>query len=393
MDEAFVYPAPQQGGSPEAPEEQHRQCSKESRDHRKGLIMGFTGIMFLVPDGTLVRMVHEPSSDVAAWYLLLTTVSLMCVLVLRHGFRQVPKLFRDLGFSGVLVAVMAGAGNSLFVFAVGLTSIADVVVLLATSPFWAALWSKLFFRMPIPPRTLIAMPIVLGGVVLIVSNGFDFSSVGFGDAVALIIPIVSGLRFTITKQKADVDMLPALILGNLLVALGLFATAQQPMRLETGDIFPLVLDGLICNPLCNALLYEAARFLHPSESGMIMCLETALSPLLAWAVLGDQLTPLMLTGGSIVITTLIVHSSWPAAAPKADARKLVDSHNSTTLAFDRSPVAFVSTPLHPECSAASSEAGACRSPRKGKADAAALQGSIAQASHDDSRGDEHPACV
>eukprot|EP00929_Paragymnodinium_shiwhaense_P014000 TRINITY_DN12185_c0_g1_i1.p1 TRINITY_DN12185_c0_g1~~TRINITY_DN12185_c0_g1_i1.p1 ORF type:complete len:325 (+),score=22.92 TRINITY_DN12185_c0_g1_i1:65-1039(+) len=288
----------------------------EGHDHEWGLVLCFSGILLMVPDATFVRLIHEPATDIAIWRLLLTSVSLTCIVAVRYGWRQLPDMFRSLGPCGVFVSIMGGGANFLFIIAVRLTSVANVVLLLATSSFWAALWSKVFLGMPVPRKTWMAMPIVFGGVILIVSNGLDFGSLGRGEAVAMVIPAMSGLRRTVMRGNASIDMLPALVLGSLLVPLCLLAS-QQPTRMDPSDLPPLLFNGIICIPLANACLYEGGRYLHPSETSLIMCMETALSPLLAWAVLGDPLTPPMLAGGGLVIATLAAHASWRPATPQS----------------------------------------------------------------------------
>eukprot|EP00929_Paragymnodinium_shiwhaense_P014001 TRINITY_DN12185_c0_g1_i2.p1 TRINITY_DN12185_c0_g1~~TRINITY_DN12185_c0_g1_i2.p1 ORF type:complete len:314 (+),score=19.95 TRINITY_DN12185_c0_g1_i2:65-1006(+) len=277
----------------------------EGHDHEWGLVLCFSGILLMVPDATFVRLIHEPATDIAIWRLLLTSVSLTCIVAVRYGWRQLPDMFRSLGPCGVFVSIMGGGANFLFIIAVRLTSVANVVLLLATSSFWAALWSKVFLGMPVPRKTWMAMPIVFGGVILIVSNGLDFGSLGRGEAVAMVIPAMSGLRRTVMRGNASIDMLPALVLGSLLVT---DWCSPVPEKVKT------VPDDV---KYCRYLSYEGGRYLHPSETSLIMCMETALSPLLAWAVLGDPLTPPMLAGGGLVIATLAAHASWRPATPQS----------------------------------------------------------------------------
>mmetsp|Transcript_10870 Transcript_10870/g.25551 ORF Transcript_10870/g.25551 Transcript_10870/m.25551 type:complete len:163 (+) Transcript_10870:528-1016(+) len=149
-----------------------------------------------------------------------------------------------------------------------------------------------------------------GGVTLIVSNGLNFANLGSGEAVALVVPIFSGARRTITRWKSDIDMLPSAILGLFVISSFLLLSFQDS-GLAADAIPPLVLNSVVLLPLANALMYEGSRLLPSTESSLIMCTETALSPILAWAVLGDRLTLGMLLGGAAVIMTLAAHAVWP----------------------------------------------------------------------------------
>eukprot|EP00931_Biecheleriopsis_adriatica_P093134 TRINITY_DN66886_c0_g1_i1.p1 TRINITY_DN66886_c0_g1~~TRINITY_DN66886_c0_g1_i1.p1 ORF type:complete len:151 (-),score=23.17 TRINITY_DN66886_c0_g1_i1:2-388(-) len=118
------------------------------------------------------------------------------------------------------------------------------------------------------------------------------------------------MRRTIQRWKSNIDMLPALVLGSFVVSLCLFSSCKD-MRLAFSDLPPLLLNGALLVPLSQALLFEGSRYLHSAESSMIMCIETALSPIMASAVLGEHLHPCTLLGGATVILTLLVHAAWP----------------------------------------------------------------------------------
>merc|ERR1712039_1108781 len=101
--------------------------------------------------------------------------------------------------------------------------------------------------------------------------------------------------------------LPTFCLGNLIAFLSM-ALAGTSMRLNPGDVLPLLVLGLIFVPLAQCLLVVGARCLPSAESSLIMCLETVLSPILAASVTGEVLTLRSWMGGAIVIAALVLHT-------------------------------------------------------------------------------------
>ena len=75
-----------------------------------------------------------------------------------------------LGRWGIVASVLSGSGTILFVVAVDRAPVSNVVLILALSPFWAALWTKVFVGVTVARRTLISMPFALIGVAIAVGG-------------------------------------------------------------------------------------------------------------------------------------------------------------------------------------------------------------------------------
>jgi drug/metabolite transporter (DMT)-like permease len=66
-------------------------------------------------------------------------------LVILRG-RRAWETFRNIGFIGVLAGVIWGFSNMLFVSAVQSTAVANVLVILASNPMFASIFSYAMFR-------------------------------------------------------------------------------------------------------------------------------------------------------------------------------------------------------------------------------------------------------
>lgn len=103
-------------------------------DHLKGLLITFTGVLFILPDSLFVRLIGTDGVTVAFWKALLIGLVLGLGLLVTRG----PGVYRATFAASPLVWVYAatsGASGALFVIAVAHTSIANVVFIVAAMPW------------------------------------------------------------------------------------------------------------------------------------------------------------------------------------------------------------------------------------------------------------------
>jgi drug/metabolite transporter (DMT)-like permease len=60
----------------------------------------------------------------------------------------------------------------------------------------------------------------------------------------------------------------------------------------------------------SVLLAIGPRYITSAEVGLLILLESALAPLLAWAVVGENPGPYALAGGAVVIGALFLSNLW-----------------------------------------------------------------------------------
>ena len=128
-------------------------------DHLKGLLITFTGVLFILPDSLFVRLIGTDGVTVAFWKALLIGLVLGLGLLVTRG----PGVYRATFAASPLVWVYAatsGASGALFVIAVAHTSIANVVFIVAAMPLASALFSRIALGEAISRRTALTMAVV-----------------------------------------------------------------------------------------------------------------------------------------------------------------------------------------------------------------------------------------
>jgi len=208
---------------------------------------------------------------------------------------------------GLAIAVIFSCNTFAFLAAVRYTTVANTLIILSGTPFFAAVLSLIILKEPVARRTWVAIAATLFGIGVIVWDGLG-SGGYFGDLMALLAAVLLAFKLTIVRQQRRINMIPALALSGLIFALMAIVIAGEPARPDTAQIIWLLLMGLAVITPATALLTLGPRYLSAPEVSLLMLLETVLGPVWVWLVIEETPTPLALTGGAIVVSTLMIHA-------------------------------------------------------------------------------------
>jgi drug/metabolite transporter (DMT)-like permease len=90
--------------------------------------------------------------------------------------------------------------------------------------------------------------------------------------------------------------------------MGTFATVWVgPAQMGEGKVIFMVLTGALVLPVSFIALSLSSRYTHAANVSLIMLLETMMSPLWVWLVLGESPSARMFAGGAIVLGALLVY--------------------------------------------------------------------------------------
>lgn len=273
-------------------------------DQTKGLLLTFLGVMCIVPEALFVRVIDAPTVTLAFWKVALVGLSIAAGLLLTQGTAPFRALRRAGWAAAIYVGGVACAGVG-FVLAVRLTSVANVVFILASLPVFAAIYSRIFLGEAISRRMFFTIAAVLAGLAVIAFGSGETANASLaGDLLALSISAIFAGALTAARQARAVSMVPAVALAYLLAALVLLPVAQ-PMQMPAAE-WPLMLLYALFMALSAGLIALGPRYISSAEVGLLVLLESVLAPLLVWAVLGENPGPYALIGGAVVVGALFL---------------------------------------------------------------------------------------
>ncbi|MDF1791297.1 MAG: DMT family transporter [Thalassobaculaceae bacterium] len=273
-------------------------------DPIKGLTLAVLGVLILTPDTLLMRMVGADPWTILFWRGLLMTVGYIGLLGVRYRSGCFSAMMAT-GKLGAAVTILFAINTILFVIAVDTTTVANTLVIMSAAPLFAAVIGRIALGERPPIRTWIAIAIAMLGIAVIVADGLTVGT-WIGDLVALAAAIALGGHFVLVRAARPVDMMPAVGLSGVLVAVMSLVVADS-LALTPVQFGWMALLALLILPISFGLLTMAPIYLSAAEVGLVVLLETVLGPLWVWLVLGEEPGEYALVGGAVVITALVMN--------------------------------------------------------------------------------------
>lgn len=272
---------------------------------KRGYLLTLLGVLAVCPDALLVRLADAPVWTVTFWRGLLMALGLGAGLLVALGPGRARRALTAIGAAGLLAAACIALTGGALVYAFTHTTAANALLIFATTPLFAALFTRFFLCQAVPRRTYAAIAAALLGIAVIVSGSLGHRGLA-GDLAALAAAAGLAGAFTLYRAHSRRNMIPAVMLGGLLLA-GASLLLGDPGAVAAARFPWLLLLGLLLT-LSFGLITLGARLIPPADTSLLMLLEVVLAPLLVWLVLAEQPTPRAFLGGSVVVGALLVHA-------------------------------------------------------------------------------------
>ena len=277
-------------------------------NHAKGLLITATGVLIISPDGLLTRLIQTDHWTMMFWRALLLSFGMWLAVSLVNPNR-VWRQYCTVRGPGLLMVGAYSLGTISFVYAITHTSVANTLVILSSTPLFAALIGRVLLHEKIIPRTLIAISLVAVGITVIASGSVGVSSALAGDLAAVLGSFFLACGFSFVRRFPQISSLSAISCSGLLTAL-LVLPLASPLAISQADFGYLLIMGLYVVPIGTALMFIGPRYIPAAEVGLLLLLESILGPLWVWLVYAEQPGNNTLLGGVIVISTLLINTVW-----------------------------------------------------------------------------------
>jgi drug/metabolite transporter (DMT)-like permease len=281
--------------------------------HAKGLLLTAAGVLVISPDGLLTRLVEADHWTMIFWRALLLSFG-MWLMVNLFNPNRARERYRTVRGAGLLLVGAYSIGTIAFVYAITHTSVANTLVILSSTPLFAALIGRVVLKERIELRTLLAIAVVACGIGVIAAGSVSSGSGLPGDLAALLGAFALACGFSLVRRFPRVSTLSAISCSGLLTALLVWPLAA-PLAITRADFGYLLIMGLYVVPIGTALMYIGPRYIPAAEVGLLLLLESLLGPLWVWLVLTEAPDANTLLGGAIVISTLAVNTFWALRYP------------------------------------------------------------------------------
>jgi drug/metabolite transporter (DMT)-like permease len=289
--------------------------------HVKGLLITASGVLIISPDGLLTRLIETDHWNMIFWRSLLLSFGMWLMISLTSPNR-VWQQYKTVRGPGLLMVAAYSLGTISFIFAITHTSVANTLIILSSTPLFAALISRVVLHEKIQPRTMLAILLVAVGIAVIASGSLNGETVAqgglSGDLAAIAGSFFLACGLTFVRRFPRISAFSAISCGGLLTAL-LVLPLASPLAISQADLGYLLIMGLYVVPIGTALMYVGPRYIPAAEVGLLLLLESILGPLWVWLALAEQPGIYTLMGGAVVLSTLAINTVWALrhSQPKA----------------------------------------------------------------------------
>lgn len=287
----------------------------------KGLLLVAGAALTWSFGGTIARFISASDSwTVVFWRSVFATLFLLGYMIVRHGPQGTITHFRAMGWPGVAVGVCFAIASTSFVVALAHTTVANILLMQAGAPLFAALITFLIFGESISRGTWVAIAAVIAGVAIMVSQSFTGEVSLIGDGLALIITISFSIATVVARRHNSVEMVPAVCLGVMIAACFSGTMASQFMVGPVAFAW-LILFGAVNLGFGLAIFITGARMVPAALAALISTLEPVLAPVWVWLIHGEIPTVTTIIGGGVVFLALLGHVLMQLAPARNAARK------------------------------------------------------------------------
>jgi drug/metabolite transporter (DMT)-like permease len=303
------------------------------------------GVTVLWSTAGVVSRVLESAGrfEVTFYRSAFTVLSLMWMLPLWRAWsrRQAPQttaitpstrsawgetLHRHWGFlpesrtfwlSGVCWSVMFTA----FMLALGFTSVANVLILMALGPLLTALLARVVLGQRLANRTWLTIVVAALGIVYMYGSQFwsamadpqtPIGDLLIGSGLALCVPLAGAINWTAVQRvqhKGErIDLVPAVLLGAILSSLFTLPLAL-PGTASASDVAWLAMLGWLQLSVPCTLSMVCAQVLKAAEVSLLGLLEVIFGIALTWAFVNEVPSTEVLVGGGLVILALVLNEA------------------------------------------------------------------------------------
>ena len=292
-------------------------------EHVRGLLLVFVAGVLYSSAGVFTRGLALDGWTLVAWRSLSGAAFTMLLVAIEN--RRVS--LRDYAVDrthAILVPIGAAATIS-YIFALKLTTVADVMIVYATTPFVTALVAWIWIREVPSRRMLLASTAALLGVAIMIAGGPASGGRLLGTALILFMNVSFALFLVLARRSPGQSMTPVNALSLLLASVVSFAMAPVQV-LGVATVLDLLLFGLLTVGFAMSLFMVGARVAPASEVALIGISDVVIGPLMVWLLFGENPGVAAVIGGGIVALSL-VWNVWPEVVRLVERRRLgVEPH-------------------------------------------------------------------
>jgi drug/metabolite transporter (DMT)-like permease len=291
--------------------------------YRLALLCLLTATLFTSTAGVLVRWIESADGwTVLFWRAVFFCSTLLVWMVLRYRGRLLAVTLRT-GWPGVMMAAAFALATVTFIFALIETTVAKVVLISGCIPFVTALLAWLLLGERVARSTIVFMVLAFAGIAWMVGSEIGSGALD-GDLLAACCSFMTAFMYIAIRRRTQVDMVPAILAGGLIVALVALPLADV-WAIGGHDLMVCALLGVLQLGVQYILTAWGTRHVPAAEAALTARMTIILGPLWAWLGFAEVPSEATFVGGALVLAAIFGNGLWSLWRSRAVAKPVLST--------------------------------------------------------------------
>ena len=268
--------------------------------------------------GAAIKQASLTNWQVAGFRSGVAVLALLCMT---------PEARRGFSWRGGLVGIAYAATLILFVTATKLTTAANTIFLQSTAPVYILLLGPWLLKEKFDKKDVSFLAVVGLGLSLFFLGNDQPSATAPNPFLGNIIALISGVAWGLTilglrwmsRGDSSAGSTSAVVLGNVIAFVACLPMALPVTDVSALDVTMILYLGVFQIGLAYLFLTLAMKHLAALEASLLLLIEPALNPIVAWVVHGEVPSVLAMIGGSLILGATIF-KTWRASPPNHPER-------------------------------------------------------------------------
>ncbi len=274
------------------------------KTRNKGLILSFIGVLIISPDSLLIRLVNLDDFSLIFYRSTLPIVTILIFLIYTYQ-KSFLKSFYLIGIPGIIYAILYAITHICFVYSIQNTAVANTLVLIASAPIFAAIFSVFILKEIPTVFTWIVILIAMFAMIIIGLGSFTTTGL-YGDFMALIVAIGMGFSMVLVRLFKNKDLVPACLLGCLIAAIYALPFGIN-FNLNNDQLVLIFIMCLIILPIPFMIMTISPKFAPAHEVALIFLLESVLGTAWVWFIINESPPINTIIGGTLLIASVTIY--------------------------------------------------------------------------------------
>ena len=269
-----------------------------------GPFLVFLGACTLSFGGLIVKSFEGANLwQILFWRSVFFSIVVLFFLLLNYKKNFFNSIYK-VGLPGFFGGIVLSCGYAGYVFAMYNTTVANANFIIQTQTIFLAIFGYIFLKEKISILTITSIILAFSGIFLMLGGSLNSGQM-IGNIAAFIMPISFAVLILTVRKYPNIDMIPLqLIAGIGAIILGYLFSSQ--IIVSSYDIFLGFIAGFFQVGLGFIFITIGAKTTPSALVGIIMLTEAILGPLWAWLFINETPPLVVLAGGSIVLSAVVL---------------------------------------------------------------------------------------